>query len=87
MELIELSFLLIGQRFAVGLGEVHTATKVCRFILTEQAAFADETGAHGEGFPDIFIVRRIISPEHRVAVCILFPLPIDTGYADGLHGY
>ena len=34
---------------------------------------ADETGAHGEGFFDIFIVRRIISPEHRVATFILFP--------------
>lgn len=43
---------------AVAFGEVHTATKVCRFILTEQAVFADETGAHGKGLLDIFIVRR-----------------------------
>ena len=73
LKLIQLPFLLIGQRFAVAFGEVHTATKVCRFILTEQTIFADETGAHGKGFLDIFIVRRVISPEHRVAVCILFP--------------
>ena len=69
MELIQLPFLLIGQRFAVAFGEVHTATKVCRFILTEQSVLVDETGAHGESFLDIFIVRRVISPEHRVAVC------------------
>ena len=46
---------------------------VCRFFLTEQAVFADETGAHGKGFLGIFIVRRIISPEHRITVCVLFP--------------
>lgn len=63
----------IGQCFAVGLGKVHTATKVCRFILTKKSFFVDETGAHGKGFLDIFIVRRIISPEHRVTVCVLLP--------------
>lgn len=73
MELIELPFLLIGQRFAVDFGKVHTATKICRFFFGEETGLADETGAHGEGFLDIFIVRRVISPEHRVAICILFP--------------
>ena len=70
---IELPFLLIGQCFAVGFCKADTATKVCRFILTEKSVFADETGAHGKGFLDIFIVRRVISPEHRVATFILFP--------------
>ena len=38
-----------------------------------EAKFADETGTHCKGFFDIFIVRRVISPKHRVAVCILLP--------------